>query len=202
MGLFGRKKKNEEKAEKVVLVPLEAISEIFVGRVLEDNKSHDLECMTVTKGDKITARFSDKSLAFEVLPTVPSRDNALLITKKTLVFIAAEGETLNDASDSKERLKLLDEKEKDELQKDALEASTIVFRTLNGLDIPDEELHQMFDGKTVTGNYKATQNIVRKGITPISKQNYELLDISIEPPAINSPQDYYITSNSNITIEK
>ena len=91
--------------------------------------------------------------------------------------------------------------EEENKRKDALEASTIVFRSLNGLDILDEELHQMFDGKTVTGNYKATQNIVRKGITPISKQNYELLDISIDPPAINSPQKYYVTSNTNINIE-
>ena len=62
----------------------------------------------------------------------------------------------------------------------------------------------MFDGKTVTSNFsgRGTQNIVYTGITPISKQNYELLDISIEPPPINSPQDYYITPNSNITIEK
>ena len=134
MGLFGRKKKvdegaafdawdtggtaiplsinDETEAEKVVLTPLEKIPEIFLGRILEDNKIHDLEGITVTKGDKLTTRFSDKRLAFEVLATQPSTDNALLITKKTLVFIAAEGETLNDASDSKEKLKLSDGKEK------------------------------------------------------------------------------------------
>jgi len=130
----------------------------------------------------------------EVIRLKPQHDWAWNYKSRALKELGRNEEAEFCLNKSKE----LEEADK---QKDALEVKTIVFRSLNELDILDEELHQMFDGKTITGNYDATQHIIRKGITPISKQNYELLDISIEPPPITSPQDYYVTSNSNINIE-
>jgi len=83
-----------------------------------------------------------------------------------------------------------------------LEASTVEFRSLNGLNISDDELHQMCDGLTIVTDKNHINAIIIDGKTPITNKDCQLVQIRMTKNELESRnQKYYISANTNLDIE-
>ena len=83
-----------------------------------------------------------------------------------------------------------------------LEASTVVFTSLNGVNISDDELHYMCDGLPIMTYRDNVMAIVIHGKTPFTGKDFQLNQIRYggDPP-IKRNQKYYISANTNLDIE-
>ena len=86
-----------------------------------------------------------------------------------------------------------------------IEATSITFRSLNDVSISNEELHKIFDGKTLTrtknGSMIKNLTLIHHGVIPTTEKKYELSEGDIYPCPVDVPQKYIINSNTNLEIE-
>ena len=83
-----------------------------------------------------------------------------------------------------------------------LEASTVVFTSLNGVNISDDELHYMCDGLPIMTYRDNVMAIVIHGKTPFTGKDFQLNQIRYGgKPPIKRNQEYYISANTNLDIE-
>jgi hypothetical protein len=83
-----------------------------------------------------------------------------------------------------------------------LEASTVEFRSLNGLNISDDELHHMCDGLPIVTYKNMVNEIIIDGKTPFTNKDFQLIQIRmVGDSPIKKNQQYYISANTNLDIE-
>jgi hypothetical protein len=83
-----------------------------------------------------------------------------------------------------------------------LEATLVEFRSLNGLHVSDDELHQMCDGLPIVTYKKFVNEIRINGKTPITHKDCQLVQIRMLAVSSTSKnQQYYISANTNLDIE-